>query len=233
MISDGVRDDDAPERRLSVSAIDRKAFFLVASGLAWRGTAARRERKVRAAAFIWALVLGFAGGRGRSLAGLRRAYEETTRTRLAPSAFYDRFTPALVKVLRTVVAGLLAKVAAPARALAGPLAAFRDLVVTDATVIRLHALLERSFPACRTNHTKAALKLHTVMSATGAGPRSIKVISERAHDGPIFRVGPWVRDRLLVFDLAYFRFQLFSCIDRNEATSSCASRGAPTRSWSR
>jgi IS4 transposase len=175
----------------------------------------RRERKVRPAALVWALVLGFAGGRGRTLAGLRRAYEETTRTRLVPSSFYDRFTPQLVRMLRAIVGVLLAKVAAPTRALAGPLAAFRDLVITDATVIRLHALLERVYPACRTNHTKAALKLHTVMSATGAGPRSIKITSERVHDGPVFRVGSWVRDRLLVFDLAYFRFQLFSCIDRN------------------
>jgi putative transposase len=175
----------------------------------------RRERKVRVAGFFWALVLGFASGRGRSLAGLRRAHEETTGTRLAPSAFYDRFTPALVRMLKAVVAVLLAKVAAHKRALTGPLAAFRDLVITDATVIRLHALLERAFPACRTNHTKAALKLHTVMSAAGAGPRSIKVTSERVHDGPVFRVGPWVRDRLLLFDLAYFRFQLFSCITRN------------------
>lgn len=185
------------------------------SRLARESGLCRRERKIRAAALVWALVLGFAGGRGRTLAGLRRAYQETTRTRLVPSAFYDRFTPQLVHMLKMVVGALLAKVAAPGRALAGPLAAFRDLIITDATVIRLHALLERAFPACRTNHTKAALKLHTVMSATGAGPRSIKITSERVHDGPVFRVGAWVRDRLLVFDLAYFRFQLFSCIDRN------------------
>lgn len=175
----------------------------------------RRERKVRATSSFWALVLGFAGGRRRPLAGLRRAHEETTGTSLAPSAFYDRFTPSLVRMLKAVVARLLAKVATPTRALTGPLAAFRDLVLTDATVIRLHALLERVFPACRTNHTKAALKIHAVISATSAGPRSIKVASERVHDGPVFRVGACVRDRLLVFDLAYFRFQLFSCMDRN------------------
>jgi IS4 transposase len=175
----------------------------------------RRERKVRVAPFFWSLVLGFVGGRTRSLAGLRRSYEESTGTRLAPSAFYDRFTPALVRLLKAVVGVLLAKVASPGRALVGPLAAFRDLVIADSTVIRLHALLAPVFPGCRTNHTKAALKLHTVLSATGAGPRSLKVTSERVHDGPVFKVGPWVRDRLLLFDLGYFRFQLFSCIDRN------------------
>jgi putative transposase len=89
------------------------------------------------------------------------------------------------------------------------------VVLTDSTVIRLHDLLERSFAACRTNHTLAALKLHAVISVTGKGPRSVKVTAERVHDGPVFRVGPWVKDRLLLFDLAYFRFQLFSCIRRN------------------
>jgi IS4 transposase len=31
----------------------------------------------------------------------------------------------------------------------------------------------------------------------------------------VLRVGRWVRDRLLMFDLGYFRYQLFDCIDRN------------------
>jgi IS4 transposase len=76
-------------------------------------------------------------------------------------------------------------------------------------------VLERSFAACRTNHSLAALKLHAVISVSGKGPRSVKVTAERVHDGPVFRVGPWVEDRLLLFDLAYFPFQLFTCIRRN------------------
>jgi putative transposase len=102
-----------------------------------------------------------------------------------------------------------------ARGLEGPLAAFRDVVLTDSTVIRLHDLLEKRFPACRTNHTKAALKAHTIMSVRGVGEQSVKVTAEREHDGPVFRVGPWVRDHLLMFDLGYFRYQLFACIGRN------------------
>ncbi len=35
-----------------------------------------------------------------------------------------------------------------ARGLEGPLAAFRDVILTDSTVIRLHDLLEKRFPAC-------------------------------------------------------------------------------------
>jgi IS4 transposase len=76
----------------------------------------------------------------------------------------------------------------------------------------LHDLLARAFPACRTN--LAALKAHVILSVTGAGPSSVKVTSERVHDGPVLRAGKWVRDRLLIFDLGYYRFQLFACIER-------------------
>jgi IS4 transposase len=175
----------------------------------------QRKRKIKPHALFWTLVLGFGGGRERTIAGLRRAFEVTTGISLAPSAFYDRFTPALVTFMKSVVGRLLVEVAEPSQALRGALASFRDLVITDATVIRLHDLLAKAFPACRTNHTLAALKMHVVLSVNGAGPRSVKVTGERVHDGPVFQVGKWVKDRLLVFDLAYFRFQLFSCINRN------------------
>jgi putative transposase len=174
----------------------------------------RRQRKVRVHAFFWTLVLGFGAGKTRSLAGLRRSYEDATGHTLVPSAFYDRFTPAVTKWLRVLLAQVIAKTVAQVR-LSGPLRSFQDLVLTDSTVIRLHDLLADAFPACRTNHTQAALKMHVVYSVAAAGLRSIKLTAERAHDGPVFKVGKWVQDRLLLFDLGYFRYQLMSCITRN------------------
>ncbi len=175
----------------------------------------RRRRKLDVLAFFWTLVLGFGTGKQRTLAALRRAYELAAGVQLVPSSFYDHFTPALVRFLKAAASFVLSQVAEPVRALRGPLASFGDLVVTDSTVIRLHDLLHKAFPACRTNHTLAALKMHAVLSVLGAGPRSVRITSERVHDGPVFQVGRWVRDRLLLFDLAYFRYQLMSCIRRN------------------
>jgi len=43
----------------------------------------------------------------------------------------------------------------------------------------------------------------------------VKITSGRQHDGPVFRVGRWVKDRLLLFDLGYFRYALFDAIDRH------------------
>ena len=175
----------------------------------------RRRRKVDAMALFWTVVLGFGGGRERSLAGLRRAYQKSTGATLVPSAFYDRFTKSLAVFMRFVVEELLEQLQETEAKYGGLLRSFRDVVVTDSTLVKLHDLLERRFPACRTNHTRAAAKLHVVMSVRGQGPRSVKLTAGRQHDGPVFRVGRWVRDRLLMFDLGYFRYQLFDCIDRN------------------
>lgn len=175
----------------------------------------QRQRKVKPMALFWTLVLGFALGGERSLAGLRRAYQKATGTRLVPSAFYDRFSESLVAFIRGVLAELIGRVGEREVRYQGILESFRDVLLTDSTVVRLHEMLEKRFPACRTNHTKASAKLHVVMSVKGEGPCSVKLTSGRVHDGPVLRAGRWVRDRLLLFDLGYFRYQLFDRIDRN------------------
>jgi len=173
----------------------------------------RRRRKVDPMALFWTVVLGFGAGRERTLAGLRRLYEKSTGAALVPSAFYDRFTKPLAEFFRVVAAELIDTLDKTQVSYRGLLGSFRDVLLTDSTLIRLHELLERSFPACRTNHTKAAAKLHMVMSVKGKGPQSIKLTSGRQHDGPVLKVGRWVKDHLLLFDLGYFRYQLFDAID--------------------
>jgi putative transposase len=177
--------------------------------------AVQRQRRIDPVAFFWTLILGASMGPARSLAGLRRSYERTTGQTIEESSFYDRFNPRLVAFLKRAMAKALESSLGVDRVLRGPLAAFRDVLLTDSTVIRLHDMLANTFPACRTNHTQAALKAHVILSVTGAGRQSVKVTSERAHDGPVLKVGPWVKERLFLFDLGYFRYQLFACITRN------------------
>lgn len=177
--------------------------------------AVKRQRKVEIADFFWTLVLGFGTGKEKTFAGLRRLYEVTARQEIVPSAFWDRFTPELARFIKRVAEEVMGKACEASRELEGCLEGFRDLIVTDSTVIRLHDWLEKSFAACRTNHTKAAAKLHVVMSVLAHGPRRVKVTSERVHDRKALKVGPWVKDRLLLFDLGYYSFQLFDCIRRN------------------
>lgn len=174
--------------------------------------AMQRRRKIDIVSLVWSLILCFGVGKDRTLAGLRRGFCKGTGKTLAPSAFYDRFTPALAKLMKTVLLRAL-PLATPARGvMQGALKSFQDVLITDSTVVRLHDLLKAKWPATRTNHTLAALKAHVILSVTGKGPKSIKVTSERVHDGPVLRAGKWVKGRLLLFDLGYYRFQLFARI---------------------
>lgn len=194
----------------------RKLFpapFLAA--LAKASGAVRRVRRVDPGDLFWTVVLGFGVGGKRTIAGLRRAYERSTGQKIEESSFYDRFSPGFAGMLKSAVDHALQGLVGVGRTLRGPLAGFRDVMMTDSTVIRLHDFLAGVFPGCRTNHTKAALKAHAIINVAGVGKTSVKVTGERAHDGPVFRVGKWVKDHLLLFDLGYFRYQLFACITRN------------------
>lgn len=188
------------------------AFLLT---LARSSGAVKRLRQIDPAALFWTVVFGFGVGRQRTLASLRRAYEKTTGQPIQESSFYDRFNSGFAAMLKSAVDHALKDLVGVGRSLRGPLSGFRDVILTDSTVIRLHDFLARDFPGCRTNHTKSALKAHAILSVAGLGKASIKVTGERAHDGPVFKVGKWVKDHLLLFDLGYFRYQLFACIHRN------------------
>jgi len=206
----------ARNRRIPLRETLRKLFPSTALvALARASGAVQRLRKVDPVALFWTVVLGFGVGRTRTLAGLRRGYEKSTGQSIEESSFYGRFSAGFAKMLKLAVAEALQVSLGINRALRGPLAAFRDVILTDSTVVRLHELLASAFPACRTNHTKAALKAHVIVSVRGSGKQSVKITSERAHDGPVLTVGKWVKDHLLIFDLGYFRYQLFSCITRN------------------
>jgi len=193
---------------------------LFPSDALWRSAKAarvfERVRKVNVVAFFWTLVLGFGVGKLRTIAEIRRAYENRSGTTLEESSFYDRFTPALAKWLRGLVVEILASMATGSQSLSGALVGFRDLLLIDSTVLRLHDLLKDSFGACRTNHTKAAAKLHVVMSIAKCSPCRLMLTPERTNDRtPWRRIGAWVKDCLLLFDLGYFGYHHFVRIAEN------------------
>lgn len=174
----------------------------------------RRRRRVDPVKLFWVVVLNLGVHGKRSLAEMRRSYERVTGVRLSASSFYNRFTPAFTRFLRALLERGLEKLGRCAEGTQAVLGEIREVLCVDSTVIRLHDALARCWPACRTNHTLAAVKLHTVLNVRGLGPQRIKLTSERVHDGPVLRAGRWVKGRLLLFDLGYYRYALFAAIDR-------------------
>ena len=181
------------------------------------GVFTRRPRRLRLFLLVWSVLLGLPVGAKRlTLEGLRRAYQKAAGHTLARSSFYDRLNPACARLFKELTHQLLAAPAVDFALPDGVLAGFRDILAFDATILRLYDLLAKRFAATRTNHTKAAAKLHMVISVLACTPRKVKLTAERVGDTvPWKRLGPWVEGCLLLFDLGYYAFNLFDRIDNN------------------
>ncbi len=177
--------------------------------------AIKRKRKLKFVSFFWSVVLGFGVGRKRSISGMRRLYQKSTGQAIEESSFYNRFTAGFVRLLQAVASAAITELPGTGRKLRGKLSHFSDLILTDGTIMKLHDMLADTFPGVRTNHSPSSLKLHAVLSIIGKGDSSIKLTPGNRHDGPVFKVGKWVKNKLLLFDLGYYRYQLFSCIQNN------------------
>ena len=101
-----------------------------------------RERKVKAEALFWVLVLSYGVAMQRSLASLKRGYEKETGQTLSDGSWYDRFTPELVEFLKVCVEHGIATLSAEnRRELSERLKQFEDVLIKDSTIIRLHEKL--------------------------------------------------------------------------------------------
>ena len=172
----------------------------------------QRNRKIDPVTFFWVVVLGFGVGMQRTLASLRRAYETASAETLVPSSFYDRFSNGLVAFLKECLAHGIAELSRhTSLSLSDKLKGFKDLVVSDGSIIRLHDKLAEEFPGAR---GKAELKIHVATGIT-SNTKTIAIYSGKTAEVKTMRIGPWVKDNILLFDLGYFKYELFSKIRDN------------------
>ena len=169
----------------------------------------RRQRKVRVQALVGAVVLGFATGAERTLAGMRRAYQRATGQTLAASGFYARFSRELVWLLKRLVEDAMAQLQQQTPRLKHALARFEQVLVADGSLIQLHRSLAGHYPSVFPNKVGAAAKLHVVINVAGRSARSVQITSGSRHDSTILKVGSWVAGKLLILDLAYRKGLLY------------------------
>jgi len=172
-----------------------------------------RDRKLQIPAFVWAFVFGFAAGESRTLAGFRRCYNSTADETISPGGFYQRLTPTLAEYFRDLVETALDEVAVP-DAVDADIDRFRDVMIADGTVLRLHEFLSDQFEA--RHEEQAGAKLHLLHNATEQTIERIDTANEKTHDSTLFKTGPWLENRLVLFDLAYFKYRRFALIDEND-----------------
>ncbi len=174
----------------------------------------KRIRKIKPAYFLWSLVLGFSFGTERNISNFRRVYERISEQHLVPSAFYDRFHGGLVVFLHKLLLMSLDTLKTAWFQVDFRLQAFKDILYTDSTIVKLNDKLAKLYPGTRTNHSPASAKVHALFSVKGKGKSTIQLSSGREHDKKKLTIGSWCKDRLLLFDLGYYSYHLFSKIDK-------------------
>src|SRR5665648_597190 len=176
----------------------------------------KRERKIDPTIMFWVLTLSFGVRLQRTLASLKRQYEKEANTKLSDSSWYYRFTPELVEFLhQCVIHGIEELAKEPGRKLSKKLENFKDVIIQDSTIVRLHSSLADKFPAARARTVAAGLKVGVMVSAVANGPKTIALYSEKTAEIKTLRIGPWIRDRILLVDLGFYKNQMFARIKEN------------------
>ena len=171
-----------------------------------------RNRKLQMPALVWSLVFGFATGESRSLADFRRSYNSTADDTLCPSGFYQQLTPELAEYLSDLVERGFDEVAVPDTT-SQEIDRFRDIISADGTVLRLHEFLADDFQARKAE--QAGARLHLIHNITDQTIEDYTITDEKTHDSTQFDTGPWLEDRLVLFDRAYLSYRRFALIDEN------------------
>ncbi len=176
----------------------------------------KRERKIDPVAIFWVLTLSFGVGMQRTLASLKRNYEREGKTTLSDSSWYERFSPELVLFLKhCVIHGIEYVAKKEHRKLSDKLVHFEDVLIQDSTIIRLHKKLAKIWPAARTRKVAAGVKVSLLVSAVANSVKSVSVFGERRSEIKTLRIGPWIKDRILLIDLGFYKHQLFKRIEEN------------------
>ena len=175
----------------------------------------KRERKIDVVILFWVITLGFGVRFLSTIRGLKRKYEEKAKITLSISSFHDRFTPEMVDFLRKCVLHAIEfQAQQTGRILNDKLKRFKDLVIQDSTIIRLHESLAKTWPAARSKRIAAGVKVSCIVSAVADSPSSVRIYPERTSEAKILRLGPWLKDIILLIDLGYFKYLFFDRIDR-------------------
>jgi len=177
----------------------------------------KRERKIEAFVMLWTLVFSFGVHLPRNLANMKRKYEKASKKEIAESSWYMRFTPELVEFLKVCVTHAIEQLASEQnKVLSEKLAKFKDVLIQDSTIIRLHKSLAKKWPAARSKTVAAGVKVGMLVSAVANSPKSIGIYAETINELKTLRMGPWIKDRILLIDLGFYKHQLFAKIKENE-----------------
>jgi len=165
--------------------------------------------------FLINFIFSYFQDRGtKSLASIRRSMSALTGRQIAPSSFWERLsTNRLKNLLSKVVSSLLVSLGTTIGVGSELLniLGVTGILLLDSSSSSLPTRAKKDFPAPRNNVAPAAIKLHLLFNLFG-GIDWFDLSEAKMHDRKGFPPLNLLRNKLIIFDLGYFDFQLFKDI---------------------
>jgi IS4 transposase len=179
----------------------------------------KRLRKLNPVYLLSVLVFGISSHSKPSFEEVYRRYIDFDDTldlknKMKIQSFSNRFNEGMVKFLQEMLEYYIESTGLNRSAkLKGPIQDLKDILIQDSTILRLSQKLKSMYPALRSKSGAAGLKIHAVYSAISHSLKSIEISGERVHDSKMLKIGPDVKDVLLLFDLGYYSNSTFAKIN--------------------
>jgi putative transposase len=171
-----------------------------------------RNRHVDAFAFFWSFTIGTTQSNG-SLAAVQDLYKAFTSDSVAYSSVQQWVTPNLTELLTDICGYISVELGRTESALEGRFERFRDVFISDGTICTLSAESFDEFPGLSDDH--AGAKLHVIESLASRAPIYSSITDARTQETTQLRIGDWVEDSLVLFDLGYLDYARLARIERN------------------
>ena len=180
--------------------------------LGWQsGFYQRKPREIRAFDFALASALGAVVESKRGFASVWRLLAAASGVEVARSAVTQRFGSGSAKLLEQLFQQALARLPEEAcPELLTKLDEFRAVLAHDGSVLTLSPLLQKLFPATRTNSVQAAGKLHATADLVRRRIVRVVLTGERDSELAVARAEPVEAGTLHINDLGYLSYDRFA-----------------------
>jgi hypothetical protein len=182
---------------MSKKEIDTKAYEL--------GFAKREAQAIEPFEFVLSCVLASTVEAKRGFAAVWRVFGAATGQQTARSAITQRFGKGSAELMQAVFEKALERIPNESHPeLLGKLEQFESVLAHDGSVLALSPLLNKLFPATRTNSVAAAAKLHATADLVHRKITAVEITGERHSELDIAWEEPAVVNALYIDDLGYY-----------------------------
>jgi putative transposase len=168
------------------------------------------ERKIPAFEFVLCCALAATVEGKRGFASVWRLLAAACGIGVARSAVTQRFGSGSAALMKQVFERAVSRLPTAAHPkLLGKLEAFQHVLADDGTVLKLKPLLEKLFPATRTNTMAAAGKLHARADLVNRRIVHVELTGERGSEIAASRRAPISQGTLYIADLGYTSYSYY------------------------